>query len=214
MDTRSLELETELQLLTETLGIMSILQPSDAALSSEEKEAHRMIRHLADYVLVWSGGGGDDLAKMPHIARIANSVYSSVCDGDPLCSQLGFLDRQMTPSPFMAKSLIYKLHSAQIRPGVTVNPQRFQNVFNSKYGKVRIWKVLKVDKKSKEWVANPENRVCDPPGSWICKGQYPPAFQKFVNEKKDFQQLEDFNVKKSKDAEEYQRKYHEKMQGK
>mmetsp|Transcript_38477 Transcript_38477/g.62276 ORF Transcript_38477/g.62276 Transcript_38477/m.62276 type:complete len:795 (-) Transcript_38477:40-2424(-) len=183
-------------------------------LVSEEKEAHRMIRHLADYVLVWSGGGGDDLAKMPHIARIANSVYSSVCDGDPLCSQLGFLDRQMTPSPFMAKSLIYKLHSAQIRPGVTVNPQRFQNVFNSKYGKVRIWKVLKVDKKSKEWVANPENRVCDPPGSWICKGQYPPAFQKFVNEKKDFQQLEDFNVKKSKDAEEYQRKYHEKMQGK
>jgi dolichyl-diphosphooligosaccharide---protein glycosyltransferase len=25
-------------------------------------------RHLADYVLVWAGGGGDDLAKSPHLA--------------------------------------------------------------------------------------------------------------------------------------------------
>ena len=43
------------------------------------------VRHLADYVLVWSGGGGDDLAKSPHIARIGNSVYSDICPNDPMC---------------------------------------------------------------------------------------------------------------------------------
>jgi len=41
-------------------------------LTSPEKEAHRVARHLADYVLIWAGGGGDDLAKSPHMARIAN----------------------------------------------------------------------------------------------------------------------------------------------
>jgi dolichyl-diphosphooligosaccharide--protein glycosyltransferase len=60
-----------------------------------------MARHLADYVLVWAGGGGDDLAKvqekrkttnnnrqtnpflfqMPHVARIASSVYDGICPG-------------------------------------------------------------------------------------------------------------------------------------
>lgn len=34
----------------------------------------QLVRHLADYVLVWAGGRGDDLDKSPHIARIGNSV--------------------------------------------------------------------------------------------------------------------------------------------
>ena len=55
-------------------------------LTSKEKRAHELIRHLADYVLVWAGGGGDDLAKSPHIARIGNSVYSDICGTkDPMC---------------------------------------------------------------------------------------------------------------------------------
>ena len=54
-------------------------------LTGPEKESHRIIRHLADYVLIWAGGGGDDLAKSPHMARIANSVYSDICPGDPTC---------------------------------------------------------------------------------------------------------------------------------
>jgi dolichyl-diphosphooligosaccharide--protein glycosyltransferase len=45
-------------------------------LTSPVKEAHSLIRHLADYVLVWAGGGGDDLAKSPHMARIGNSVVN------------------------------------------------------------------------------------------------------------------------------------------
>jgi len=180
-------------------------------LVSEEKQAHRMIRHLADYVLVWSGGGGDDLAKMPHIARIANSVYSDVCQGDPLCSQIGYMDRQGTPSPFMANTLIYKLHGGGQKPGVTVDPERFENVFNSKFNKVRIWKVLKVDKASKEWAQDPSNRICDPPGSWICKGQYPPSFIKYMEGRKDFAQLEDFNRKRSEQDIEYEKRYMEEM---
>jgi dolichyl-diphosphooligosaccharide--protein glycosyltransferase len=53
-------------------------------LTSPEKEAHRIARHLADYVLVWAGGGGDDMNKSPHLRRIANSVYRDICS-DPTC---------------------------------------------------------------------------------------------------------------------------------
>jgi dolichyl-diphosphooligosaccharide--protein glycosyltransferase len=60
------------------------------ALTSPEKEGHRIARLLADYVLVWAGDGGDDLAKSPHLARIANSVYRHICPGDPTCQSFGF----------------------------------------------------------------------------------------------------------------------------
>ena len=63
------------------------------AFTAPEKEGHRIARHLADYFLVWSGGGGDDLAKSPHLARIANSVYRSMCPGDPICSKFGLTVR-------------------------------------------------------------------------------------------------------------------------
>jgi hypothetical protein len=43
-------------------------------LSAPEEDAHQLVRHLADYVLVWAGGGGDDLAKSPHMARIGGSL--------------------------------------------------------------------------------------------------------------------------------------------
>jgi dolichyl-diphosphooligosaccharide---protein glycosyltransferase len=53
-------------------------------LTGPEIDAHRIARHLADYVLVWAGGGGDDLAKSPHLKRIANSVYRGLCS-EPTC---------------------------------------------------------------------------------------------------------------------------------
>ena len=59
------------------------------ALTASEKDGHRIARHLADYVLVWAGGGGDDLAKSPHLRRIANSVYRGLCS-EPTCSDFGF----------------------------------------------------------------------------------------------------------------------------
>lgn len=58
-------------------------------LTAPEKDAHRIARHLADYVLVWAGGGGDDVAKSPHLRRIANSVYRGLCS-EPTCREFGF----------------------------------------------------------------------------------------------------------------------------
>jgi dolichyl-diphosphooligosaccharide---protein glycosyltransferase len=58
-------------------------------LTASEKDAHRIARHLADYVLVWAGGGGDDVAKSPHLRRIANSVYRGLCN-EPTCRDFGF----------------------------------------------------------------------------------------------------------------------------
>ena len=173
-------------------------------MTSPLKDGHRIARHLADYVLLWTGGGGDDLAKSPHLARIANSVYRDICPGDPTCSKFSMPGGQ--PSPMMANSLLFKLHSNGIVPGVVVEKNRFKEVYKSKHGKVRIYRVLSVSKESKEWVLN--NRVCDAPGSWYCRGQYPPGLQKVLKEKKDFKQLEDFNAKTEAD-DEYQKKYFE-----
>ncbi|PHR25764.1 MAG: hypothetical protein COA37_02775 [Hoeflea sp.] len=71
----------------------------------------------------------------------------------------------------MKESLLYKLTQYGYKQEVKIDPNRFTHVFTSKYGKLRIFKVNKVSKESKEWVANPENRICDPPGSWMCRGQ-------------------------------------------
>lgn len=73
-------------------------------LTAPEKEAHRIARHLADYVLVWAGGGGDDLAKSPHLRRIANSVYRGLCK-EPTCRDFGFYvsDLLLSRSLFLNK---------------------------------------------------------------------------------------------------------------
>jgi len=179
-------------------------------LTAPEDEAHSLARHIADYVLVWAGGGGDDLAKSPHLARIGNSVYPGHCS-DPTCSMFGF-HQDRSPTPMMANSLLYKLVMAG-HMGVKVNETYFQHMYTSKYGKVRIYKVRKVSLKSKKWIADPANRVCDAPGSWYCVGQYPPALQDFVSKRRDFKQLEDFNVKQDAHSKKYQEEYMRRMGG-
>jgi len=185
-------------------------------LTAPVKEAHRNIRHLADYVLVWAGGGGDDLAKSPHLARIANSVFDDVCPGDPTCRYFGF-DQTGNPTPMMEASLLYNLHSHNMRPGVNVDSNRFKHVFTSKYGKVRIFKVMSVSQESKDWVADPANKVCDAPGSWYCTGQYPPALDNLIARRQAFSQLEDFNRNKDADSkkksERYNKEYMARMEG-
>ena len=171
------------------------------ALTSSLKEGHRIARHMADYVLLWAGGGGDDMAKSPHLRRIANSVYRTLCPGDPTCSEFGAPGGR--PSQVMAESLLFRLHSNGLVPGVDVDKNRFKEVYKSEHGLVRIYKILSVSKESKEWVLN--NRVCDAPGSWFCPGAYPPGLQKVLNEKKDFAQLEDFN--RGVSDEDYQKEY-------
>lgn len=112
----------------------------------------------------------------------------------------------------MRESLLYKLHSHGLVDGVEADRNRFKEVFSSKYGKVRIYKILSVSKESKAWVEDPSNRLCDAPGSWFCRGQYPPALTKILKEKKDFKQLEDFN-RKADDEEDsaYQQQYMENL---
>lgn len=101
------------------------------------------------------------------------------------------LQSDRSPSPSMAESLLYILHSNGIREGVSADRNRFREVFSSRYGKVRIYKIQSVSQESKEWVE--KNRVCDAPGSWFCPGQYPPALNDILDQKRDFAQLEDFN---------------------
>ena len=82
------------------------------ALTTNEEEGYQIARHLADYVLIWGGGGGDDLAKSPHLARIANSVYRDHCPaGDPTCRAFGlvvsyFID--FLPAYFVCIQLLHR----------------------------------------------------------------------------------------------------------
>ena len=186
-------------------------------LTAPVAQAHRMIRHLADYVLVWSGGGGDDLAKAPWMARIGNSVYRDICPNDPLCEKFGFYPKegimewsQADPTPMMAKSLLYNLHMADRRPGVGPDPELFEEVFRSKYGLLRIFKVMNISQESKDWVRDSKNRICDPPGSWLCAGQYPPAeeLQEVLRKAINFKQLEDFNRKQMEQQDNFGEQYH------
>lgn len=177
-------------------------------LTGPERQSHDVVRHLADYVLLWAGGGGDDLAKSPHMARIANSVYSDLCPGDPTCRQFGI--RKGEPTPMMAESLLYRLHSHGTED-VEADPTLFKEVYKSKYGFVRIFEVLNVSQASKSWATDPANYVCDAPGSWFCRGQYPPALNSVLEKQHAFKQLEDFNRHKDRRDEEYQKAYHAKM---
>jgi dolichyl-diphosphooligosaccharide--protein glycosyltransferase len=180
-------------------------------LSGAEEKAHRVARHLADYVLVWAGGGGDDLAKSPHMARIGNSVYHDICPGDPTCSQFGFYQGGY-PTPMMERCLLYKMVRYGEPSIPALNKKLFTHAFTSKYGKVRIFKIMNVSLKSKKWVADPANRVCDAPGSWYCTGQYPPALASLIAKRKAFRQLEDFNVAKDEESDEYVKEYHKRME--
>lgn len=38
-------------------------------------------------------------------------------------------DRQGTPSPMMARSFLYKLHSHKLKPGVQADPNRYEILF-------------------------------------------------------------------------------------
>ena len=111
----------------------------------------------------------------------------------------------------MEASFLYRLHSHNLVPGVQVDPEKFREVFRSKYGKVRVYKILGVDEESKAWASDPENRICDIEGGWYCRGQYPPALKEVIDKRLDFTQLEDFNRDKNIDSE-YQKQYFENLE--
>ena len=154
-------------------------------LVSPELEGHEIVRHLADYVLVWTtrfaGMPGDDLAKAPHMARIAGSVYDDV-------KQEGFyVDERGRPSESMRESLLFRLHSYGMSPDVEPL-EKYEEVYASKYKMVRIWKVLEVDEESKRIAAEGGNHECDA-GGWYCPGTYPAALEDVLSKKKDFKMV-------------------------
>jgi len=171
-------------------------------LTSPQKKAHNAIRHLADYVMVWAGEGGDDLSKSPHLARIGNSVFPDHCgDDDPRCSKFGFYDgNRNTPTPMMKKSLLFHLCMHNLQANVRAHPTLFEEVHTTKHGLLRVFKVLNVSQESKDWVADPKNRICDAPGSWYCVGQYPPPLNSLIAKRQSFSQVEDFNKQGEKSA--------------
>jgi dolichyl-diphosphooligosaccharide--protein glycosyltransferase len=191
-------------------------------LTSPVARAHDLIRHMADYVLVWSADHNGDLGKSPHMARIGNSVYHDICPGDPLCMHFGFESgNQMgrdfqKPTQTMQRSLLYNLIKSGVSPDAYIDGRMFKKVFESQHNLVRIYEVQDVHKGSKAWLADPANRVCDKPGSWYCVGQYPPAkpIQDLLKQKTDFAQLEDFNKNekgRSEQSEKYHKEYMERM---
>lgn len=196
-------------------------------LTGPEEDSYEVIRHLADFVLIWGSPGqlrlrsvwsilhssafclcsrgGDDVAKSPHMARIANSVFGDLC-AEPMCRAF-HLDRETKrPSETMKSSLLWKLH-AHGEEDVQVNPNLFEEAYTSQRGLVRIFKVLNVSEESRRWVEDPRNRKCDAPGSWHCQGRYPPGIHEILAKQKAFQQLEDFNAARDAKAEEYQKAY-------
>merc|ERR1719336_2131001 len=84
--------------------------------------------------------------------------------------------------------------------GIKLDKRFFQEVHTTRNGKMRIYKVMNVSQESKDWIADPKNRVCDAPGSWYCVGQYPPALDKLIAKRRSFSQVEDFNKGGEKSA--------------
>jgi len=162
-------------------------------LSGQEKKSYNIMRHLADYALVHVGPQEKDLGISRHFARIGNSVFPDICgEKDPTCDKYGFLG-DGKPSKMMGESFVYK--AVKHGNGASLNPKFFQEVHNTERGYIRIYKILNISQTSKDWVADPANKVCDAPGSWYCVGQYPPALEKLIAKRKNFAQLEDFNRK-------------------
>eukprot|EP00998_Keelungia_sp_KM082_P000633 NODE_1072_length_1483_cov_78.830383_g1061_i0.p1 GENE.NODE_1072_length_1483_cov_78.830383_g1061_i0~~NODE_1072_length_1483_cov_78.830383_g1061_i0.p1 ORF type:complete len:469 (-),score=164.22 NODE_1072_length_1483_cov_78.830383_g1061_i0:75-1286(-) len=151
-------------------------------LVSSEKSSHKIARHLADYVLVWTtrwgGMSGDDIAKSPHMARIGGSVFKDIN------AQAFYMDYNGQPSPMMRDSLLYRLHHWGLDPNSPAL-SLYEHVFTSKHRMVRIYKVKNRSKESKKF--------CKEALAWAKEngggGKYPPALDKVIEKRKAFKQF-------------------------
>lgn len=136
------------------------------------------MRHLADYVLIWTtryaGLFSDDIAKSPHMARIAGSVYSDI---DPSAF---YVDKSGYPSEMMRESILWRIFGSNYDP--RVQPLTlFEEAYTSTHKMVRIFKVLDVSQESKQWRAEQGIK---------CSHQecYPPGLDFVLKQKKSFKQ--------------------------
>eukprot|EP00929_Paragymnodinium_shiwhaense_P050889 TRINITY_DN25620_c0_g1_i1.p1 TRINITY_DN25620_c0_g1~~TRINITY_DN25620_c0_g1_i1.p1 ORF type:complete len:1033 (+),score=90.75 TRINITY_DN25620_c0_g1_i1:64-3162(+) len=149
----------------EHIGLVGVV------LSSPLHESHAIARHLADYILVWK----EDVGKSSHFGKIGSSAFPGHCE-EPSCNQYGIY-KGGQPTKMMRESLVWHLNR-EAQDGELA--RYFQVVHQSRFGKVRIAKVLNVCEQSKSWNADPNNRLCDAPGSWYCPGQYPPLLRQLL----------------------------------
>ena len=119
------------------------------------------------------------MAKSPHMARISGSVYSDI---NPAAF---YQDERGNPSPMMRDSLIYRLHGYRFVPAIG-ELKYFEEAFTSQHNMVRIYKVKDVSEESRKF--------CDEHHT------YPPALKAILSQKKDFEQLEDFNRRRKNAA--------------
>tara|TARA_B110001452_G_C15053787_1_gene367958 strand:+ start:144 stop:749 length:606 start_codon:yes stop_codon:yes gene_type:complete len=152
-------------------------------LVSAEEPSHAIVRHLADYVLMWTtryaGMPGDDIAKSPHMARIAGSVYADV---DP---KAFYLDQASgVPSPMMRESILWRMHHHRFDPRATPLT-RFEEAYTTTHRMVRIFKVLDTDAASKAWRAAKGVE---------CSRQecYPDALRPVLEQRNAFKQIHGF----------------------
>merc|ERR1712113_1128689 len=108
---------------------------------------------------------------------------------DPKCNKFSF-HGDGSPTPMMAKSLLYKAVMHNVEKGVKLDQRLFKEVHTTKRGRMRIYQVMNISQESKDWIADPKYRV----------GQHPPALDKLIAKRRSFAQVEDFNKGGQKSA--------------
>ena len=140
------------------------------ALTATEEGA-RVIRHLADYVLVagWRGRHG----KSPHLFRIGKSIGHDTA--------LWTCTRSRASSASI--STVAPLRSWRSRCSSPVSSRRCPRSVSRRCTSGIARAHLqggKRERKVQAMARGSANRLCDAPGSWYCPGQYLPALAKFT----------------------------------
>jgi len=98
----------------------------------------------------------------------------------------------------MYESLVYNLVLNKFDPNVPpLPPGTFEEVYTTSNRMMRIYRVVKPSKESKKYCAENRGYKAWLAGTHLLEA-YPPQLKSVLEGREDFQQLEDFNVKKAK----------------
>ena len=100
-------------------------------------EVHSVVKHLADYIITWVNGNGEDLAKLGVIASVANDTYPFVCGADAKCMKYHVPEeRSRVISPWIKSSLVYKLARFRSKGNEDIFLSHYDHMYTSTNGKV------------------------------------------------------------------------------
>ena len=104
---------------------------------SNRLECSNPVKHLADYVVTWVNGNGEDLAKLGVIASVANEAYLFVCGADVNCKLFESPEGKGRVFNSKVKStLLYKLGRYRSRGNEDITLSHFEHMYTSAHGKV------------------------------------------------------------------------------